>query len=112
MEKTDKTQYSCAKCNYTTIRKSDYNKHCKSTKHITGERKERINKKNYNCSICNYETINKNNYQQHMLNNHTTNEDRKAKFKYFCEPCNFGIQVESLYTKHCGTNKHNRKIKN
>lgn len=93
------------------MRKGDYTKHCKSYFHLTGKRKPRKdNKQNdYICKHCGYKSTNKLNYNQHLLNNHTSNDQRKTSFKYFCDKCNFGINVESLYKKHCNTKKH--KIK-
>jgi hypothetical protein len=101
----------CISCNYKTKYKSDYNKHCKTTKHITGKRKERNDKicDEYVCQKCIYKTTNKLNYRQHILNNHTPIEDKKNGFKYFCGKCNFGINNENLYNKHCATTKHQRK---
>lgn len=108
------TEYNCISCNYTSLRKGDFDKHCKSTLHLTGKRKARSDKLSdgYVCILCNYKTINKLNYDQHILNNHSSAEDKKNKFKYFCEKCNFGINTENLYKKHCDTNKHKIKTVN
>lgn len=111
MENHHSVVYHCQQCNYKTARKGDYNKHCKSVLHLTGQRKKRTDnmQQNYNCAYCEYKTINKLNYNQHLLNKHSSNEKKKIGFKYFCEKCNFGINTENLYKKHCETKKH--KIK-
>lgn len=104
-------EYVCINCNYKTKLKSNYNKHCKTTLHLTGKKKARSDKicDGYKCDKCDYETINKLNYNQHMLNNHSSTEEKEKSFKYFCKECNFGINTENLYDKHCQTTKHKRK---
>ena len=62
----------------------------------------------FNCSECEYTTINKNNYLTHKLNNHSTKEDRKNQFKYYCETCDFGVFTESTFEKHKNTLRHTR----
>jgi len=106
--------FICEKCNYKSIRKNDYEKHCKTIFHITGKRKTRSDMicNIYKCSLCDYSNTNKHNYDEHMLNNHASLIDRKTKFKFYCQKCDFGINVESIYKKHCETIKHKRKLLN
>ena len=33
-------------------------------------------------------------------------EERKKKFKYYCDKCDFGTYAEILFTRHCETKKH------
>ncbi len=47
-----------------------------------------------------------------MLNNHSTIEERKKQFSYYCDDCDFGVYIKSSYDKHIKTNKHKmRSIK-
>ena len=39
---------------------------------------------------------NKNNYLNHILNNHSTKEEQKEKFKFYCDWCDFGVFVKSM----------------
>ena len=53
---------------------------------------------------------NKNNYLNHILNNHSTKEERKEKFKYYCNCCDFCVFVKSMMDNHFNTNKHQLKF--
>jgi hypothetical protein len=52
--------------------------------------------------------MNKNNFMTHKLNNHSTKEERKKEFKYYCEACDFGVFTESSYEKHKNSLRHKR----
>lgn len=45
----------------------------------------------------------------HILTQHSTPEERKKQFKYYCECCDFGTLGEVLYNRHLETKKHNEK---
>ena len=45
-----------------------------------------------------------------LINNHSTKEERKDKFKYYCECCDFGVFVKSMMDTHLNTNKHQLKF--
>ena len=45
----------------------------------------------------------------HCLTNHSSSEERKKEFKYYCEKCDFGTYAEILFTRHCETKKHIQK---
>ena len=47
---------------------------------------------------------------KHILNKHSTKEERKEKFKYYCECCDFGVFVKSMMDTHLNTNKHQLKF--
>jgi len=104
-------KYHCEKCNYNTNLKIPFDKHLKSTLHLTGKRKIRSDKKNmiFTCEKCNYSSDNEYNYKTHMLNNHLSKEERKKEFHYYCERCDFGCFSNTSYEKHIETNRH--KIK-
>lgn len=55
-------------------------------------------KEHYNC----------NNFMTHKLNNHSTKEERKQEFKYYCETYDFGVFTESSFEKHKDTIRHKR----
>ena len=42
----------------------------------------------------------------HCLTQHSSKEERKKEFKYFCDKCDFGTYADILFTRHCETNKH------
>ena len=104
-------KYYCEKCNYGTDIKNSMNLHHKSTLHLTGEAGKRNiktdeEKKIYKCTECDFESKNKNNFMVHKLNKHSTKDERKKEFKYYCELCDFGVLSKSLYDKHLETSTH------
>jgi len=60
-----------------------------------------------NCKYCEYITKNLTCMKVHCLTHHSTKEDRKKEFKYYCDKCDFGTYAEILFTRHCETKKHN-----
>ena len=100
-------KYNCEKCNYHTNAKSLYDKHIITGKHLTGKRHERCDKKMIDkCPHCEYKTNTMTNMLQHMLNNHSTKNERKEKFKYYCEYCDYGTFGKKLFENHKLTQKH------
>lgn len=70
------------------------------------KKQDRIKKRSDKCPHCDY-TSNRNlNIVQHTLNTHATKEERKAKFKYYCEICDYGTFAKSLYDSHTKSQKH------
>ncbi len=110
-ENINNFKFKCEKCNYNTNYKSSYDKHLRSVLHQTGERKERSDKKNKKCEICGYICSTDKNLKSHKLVNHLTKEDRKEKFKYYCEICDYGNDCKVLYDKHLISKKHSLMIK-
>lgn len=106
-------KYFCEKCQYGTNIKKSIERHNESNYHITGikTRKEKENKVSYECKECKenkYITDNKSNYILHKLNNHSTKEERKQQFKYYCDNCDFGVFTESSLEIHKHSLRHNR----
>ena len=104
-------KFFCDKCNYGTDIKNSIVLHNKSLLHTTGiagkrNIKTEEEKKIYKCDKCDYVSKNKNNYLVHKLNNHSTKEERKKEYKYYCELCDFGVLSKSLYEKHIETITH------
>jgi len=107
MEEENNSKFKCEECNYKTNYKSSYDKHLRSVLHQTGERKIRSDKKNKNCNICEYSCSTEKNLKSHKLIYHLTKDDRKEKFKYYCEKCDYGNDCNILYKKHLESKKHN-----
>jgi hypothetical protein len=107
----DKFKYYCEKCNYGTDIKNSMALHNNSILHITGTAgkrnvKKKEIKKVYKCENCDYISNNKNNYLVHKLNKHSTKEDRKKEYKFYCELCDFGILSKTSYNKHLDSLTH------
>lgn len=106
-----KYKFFCEICNYGTELKSSMNTHLKTTLHLTGHRKSKKVLENYKCNECQYENEHKYNYLSHMLNTHGTKEERKEKYKYYCDVCDIGSFAKTVYDKHCNSDKHKKNIK-
>ena len=103
----DETKYYCEKCNFNTNYMSHWNEHLESNKHNGKKRKERSDKILVpKCSHCNYETNKTSNMKLHTLTHHSTPQDRKQKFKHYCDNCDFGTDVQILFSRHLETQKH------
>jgi len=102
----------CEKCNKTFTSNTHYLIHCETELHKTGKRKTRTDKKGeLKCSICNlYITKQQSTMKLHILNNHSSIEEKKKGFKFYCEVCDYGIINESKYNEHLETSKHKIKI--
>ena len=75
--------------------------------HKTGQRKLRCDyKEPYKCDKCEYKHKNIVNYKIHLLNYHSTKEERKKEYTYYCELCDFGSFCENQLNKHNDTSKH------
>ena len=68
-QKSSNKTYYCEKCDYTTDRKPNYNKHMVSKKHND------INKNVYVCKKCNYMSYRKNNYERHLISSKHNDDD-------------------------------------
>ena len=105
-------KYDCKNCDYKTTYISQWNKHIETELHKTGKRKTRLDKKCIDkCPFCTYNSKGNTNMKQHILNDHGTTEERKTKFKYYCDCCDYGTFAKSLYEKHTQTQKHINFIK-
>jgi len=58
------------------------------------------------CEKCDYRPNNNRRYIQHKLIYHTSKEEKKAEFKYYCAKCNYGTYSEILFNNHTMTKKH------
>ena len=102
----------CEKCNKTFKCHAKYLIHCDTELHKTGKRKTRTDKKeDLKCSICNlYTTKQQTTLKLHILNNHSSIEEKKKEYKYYCEYCDIGYLVELKINTHLNTLKHKIKI--
>jgi hypothetical protein len=100
-------KHICEKCDYKCNFESQWLKHCDTELHKTGKRKQRTDKKNTGkCKDCDYFTNNNTNMIKHVLNKHSTKVERKEKFKYYCEICDFGTFSKNTIEKHNNSEKH------
>jgi hypothetical protein len=110
-------KYYCEKCKYGTNLQQSIKQHNESEYHKTGirtrKKKELLKEKViFKCSDCNFESAIQNNYLTHKLNNHSTKEERKEQFKYYCDLCDFGVFTLSCFDQHKETIKHKYKLLN
>ena len=103
-------KYYCEKCKYGTDIRYSLIQHNNTELHKTGSRgKKQIKvKEEFKCNDCNYKSLNKNNYLTHKLNNHSTKEERKQQFKYYCDICDVGVFSETSFNNHKETIRHKR----
>lgn len=108
------TEFICEICDYKCLYQSHYSQHLNSRKHQNnGKKPPRKDKILENkCKSCDYTTRNNTCMRVHLLTNHSTKEERKEKFKYYCDVCDFGTFAEILFKRHNETKKHNLLISN
>lgn len=58
------------------------------------------------CPHCDYTSNTNTGMNTHILNNHSTKEEKKLKYNYYCEYCDYGSFSKPLYEKHIKSNKH------
>ena len=92
---------------YHTNFKSTWELHINTQYHITGKRKIRSDKVcQEKCTICDYKTKNNTVLRQHILTKHSTKEERKACFTYYCAHCDVGTFARSIFKNHNKSDKH------
>jgi hypothetical protein len=117
-------QYMCEKCTYITVRKSSYDKHLTTSKHLSAingnEKVAKVAKSciHFVCENCNYETSRKSSYDKHLLTSkHLLTMNNNAKVakscnQYVCENCNKKYKDTSGLWKHNKTCHSNNKSEN
>ena len=96
-------QYHCAKCNYTTLEKYDWNKHILTNKHLG------VNM--FSCVQCNYTTTKKCNYEKHLntkkhklkhnnSNSNIVNNTKTTNSIYECNMCHKKYKHRQSLFKH------------
>jgi len=102
-------KFNCEKCKFYTNYKSEYKRHENTEKHKTGKKAVRSDKKYpEKCELCDYKPVNNKNYIRHKLTFHSTKEERKNEFAFYCEKCDFGTFEIGRYKTHLGSKKHNK----
>jgi predicted transcriptional regulator len=86
--------YNCKKCNYTTEKKFNFNKHCKTKKHIENY--------NYPKTDRNYPKIDR---------NYPKIDSSNISDIYFCEYCNKKFTFDNNKIRHYKTCKIKKQIK-
>ena len=80
-------------------------------KHQTGTHTKRCDKKYpEKCQFCNYNPKSNTNFMQHMLIYHSSKDDRKNKFTYFCDICDYGTFAIKSFNIHTKTNPKYSKV--
>lgn len=101
------SKFNCDKCDFHTNYQSLWTRHISTQLHKTGTKKTRSDKKCPDkCPHCDYTSTRNLNIVQHTLNTHATKEERKQKFKYYCEICDFGTFTKRFYDSHVKSQKH------
>ena len=104
--------FKCDKCICSFKSKYEYERHCKSKKHINGNKIHPIKPKDkFKCQHCDlYTTKQQTNLKLHILNNHKTKAERKEEFPFYCELCDSGTLKDTQFKKHLDTKKHKKKL--
>jgi hypothetical protein len=108
MESKPTPKFICDKCDYKCDYPAHWAQHIESAKHLNdGKRQPRCDKiLDPHCSLCDYKTNNSGCMKTHQLTKHSTVEERKQGFKFYCDKCDFGTFAEILFTRHLETKKH------
>ena len=103
-------KFFCEKCNYGTNKKMSMVVHVNTSLHLIGKHGrslvKKLDKKKYECSICQTNYSSKGNLLMHNLNNHSTKEEKKKGYKFYCDICNIGYMNSSKYNHHLTTSSH------
>lgn len=96
--------YICIDCNYKTFKKTNYERHLISIKHIITTEQIK-NEKIYKCDECDYET----NFKQN-LNKHKKLKQENIDKLFVCELCNYKTLKQTSFHKHSESNLHKERI--
>lgn len=100
------THYCCEKCDYTTVRKSSYDKHLTTSKHAMEMSGTTFGCTNYCCEKCDYITVRKSSYDKHLLTLKHAMEmsgnkvAKKLATAFECDKCSKVYQTSSGLWKH------------
>jgi len=99
--------YSCDICDYSTYKKSNYDKHLSSIKHV---KKVAIKNSMFQCDSCGYVTANKSYYDKHLTTiKHIMNiafTKSQKEYQYNCNVCNYHTNQKYNYDKHIMSKNH------
>jgi hypothetical protein len=95
----------CSTCHYETPIKAYWDRHLLSWKHQHGgQTKSKILKAN--CEKCGVKFSTTTNMKQHMLVHHSSPQERKKQYKFYCDVCDYGSFAKPAYEQHVLTRKH------
>jgi hypothetical protein len=113
-EPREDNPYYCEICKYTAKTRGNLMQHFNTIKHRGGGKNpmSKTNKKDFgpNCKYCAYTTNIVSAMAVHVLTNHSTSEERKARFTHYCDQCDVGTFSTKLHARHCETKKHKFNI--
>jgi len=94
---------------------SQWEKHTNTEFHKTGIlKKGRYKDPNINhdlkCDKCNLVTTHTMVLKKHILDVHSTKEERKKNFKYYCDVCDVGCFSKAIMNAHDCTKKHKKAL--
>ena len=106
-------EYFCEKCNYKTTDKYNYGKHLNAKSHKGEKRKPRSDKVCLDkCPMCDFVTKGRGDvYKEHILTMHSTEQEQKEQFTYYCTLCDVGTFNKFTYNTHLKTKGHNQIVK-
>lgn len=109
------SKFYCEKCNFKCDFQVYYERHLKTGKHLNGKITKIHTKKKdpliHKCEKCEFTSTHFYNFKTHVLNYHSSIEERKKEYPYYCECCDYGIFSIDNYNKHLLTKKHIIKSK-
>jgi hypothetical protein len=102
--------YSCKVCDFSAVKRGDYNRHVLTKKHISMKITSITSFTNilHHCEICEFTGTTIRDYMRHVA----TSKHRTAVLEschtktYTCIPCNFACNRQCDYTRHLITSKH------
>jgi len=101
----------CEKCGFECRYKTQWNEHIETELHKTGKKKKRSDTKEpLKCEHCDYKTKNETTMKLHKLNVHSTKEERKSGFKYYCGYCDVGTFSKDIIENHENSQKHQKQV--
>jgi hypothetical protein len=113
-EITPTYKYNCDKCKFHINSPSKWNIHCATELHKTGKRKKVVRTPNpktlesKKCTHCAFISKSYGNTMilNHVLVTHSTPAERKEKFPYYCEHCDFGGFSKTPMDVHNNSKSH------
>lgn len=103
----------CECCDYTTSRRSDYDKHLLTLKHQKYQFVSAKKSHTFCCQCCDYTTSRKSDYNNHLLSKKHCEVSAKypqESRSYFCDDCGYTTNIKTNYNKHLSSQKHRNAV--